>query len=89
MSAATEAKAERLLAEGKVHHVDDERPRLFMVDATGGGQYRVVIGWHTSWCDCPHGQRAGCMATCSHATAARRLFERDHGGTSQFAGART
>lgn len=86
MSAMTDAKADRLLEEGKVHKVDDEQPRLFHVDATGGGYYRVVIGHHTSWCNCPAGQRASCAATCSHATACRRLFEAEHGGTSEFAG---
>lgn len=79
MTAATQAKADRLLAEGKVHHVDDERPRLFMVDASGGGQYRVVIGRFLSWCDCPAGQRS---ASCSHATAARKLYENEHQGAA-------
>lgn len=88
MSAATEAKADSLIADQKVHHVDDEQPRLYMVDASSGGQYRVVIGHACSWCDCPHGQRVSPMATCSHAIAARRLFEQQH-GTSEFPGART
>jgi hypothetical protein len=77
MSAATEAKADQLLANNKVHRLDDEQPRLFMVDATGGGQYRVVIGVACAWCSCPHGARAGNMATCSHARAARELLERE------------
>jgi uncharacterized Zn finger protein len=82
MSAATEAKADRLLAEGKVHRVDENRPRLFMVDASGGGQYRVVIGGETAWCDCPAGRRKACGADCSHVQACRKLFIEEHGTTA-------
>lgn len=79
MSAQTEAKAERLLADGHVHKVDEERPRLFMVDSSAGDrQYRVVIGRYMSWCDCPAGGRA---AECSHQRAARMLFERENAGS--------
>lgn len=82
MSAATEAKADQLLADGHVHRVDADRPRLFMVDASGGGQYRVVIGGETAWCDCPAGRRRACVADCSHVIAARKLFVEEHGTTA-------
>lgn len=76
MSAMTEAKAERLIAEGKVRPIDGE-PRAFTVQGANGW-YRVVIGAHMAWCSPLEGQPSypHCRnGLCSHAIAGRRFLE--------------
>ena len=72
-SATVTEKARRLYNEGCVRRVEDDKPRLFEVQS-GARAYRVVVGRHMAWCDCPAGERAG---ECSHITAARLALEAD------------
>lgn len=79
-SAHVQAKADRLLAEGRVRHVDRE-PRGFTVDGDTGA-YHVSVGRYSTWCTCPRARGIQPAGTeCSHGLAAVRLFEREHGGS--------
>lgn len=86
-SAAVRAKAERLLADGKVHRVEG-MPRRFMVEGDTD-IYKVTVGPNTTWCDCKsaRGPRpAG--AECSHGLAGVMRFEAEHEGSRLLNGAR-
>ena len=62
----TAEKAKRLLAAGRVTPIDGE-PRGFTVHGDTG-TYRVIVGEHMAWCDCPAGRF---RHACSHIDAAR------------------
>jgi hypothetical protein len=67
MSAATRAKADRLLAEGRV--APQPNPvQEFRVEGDGG-IYRCFVGPTTRYCTCPHGVHEA-EGDCSHLEAA-------------------
>lgn len=66
------AKAQRLFEAGCVTRPDPLKPRLFAV-RSGPKSYRVIVGRHMCWCNCPSGVTRG---ACSHIEAARLMLER-------------
>ena len=67
MSAHTEAKAARLLAEGRVRPDLGPAPSVFHVHGDTG-RYVVVVGAHVRMCSCEHWRAR--MTDCSHIEAA-------------------